>query len=99
MKTGNIVSIEANHLMEPGDGALLMRKSKAIKTIQDAFYHDFDLLNWLVDSLPVQVASFGAFDVFNPRKINSTVRLFIYSLLEIPSLPFSLSNFPSSFYV
>eukprot|EP01128_Nolandella_sp_AFSM9_P009498 TRINITY_DN609_c0_g1_i2.p1 TRINITY_DN609_c0_g1~~TRINITY_DN609_c0_g1_i2.p1 ORF type:complete len:255 (+),score=43.45 TRINITY_DN609_c0_g1_i2:34-798(+) len=62
--TGKIVNIEANEHLHPSHGAYIMRnwrrhKDQAGPHILEKCCHDIDVLNWLIDSVPVKVAAFG----------------------------------------
>ena len=70
-KLGKIISIDANENIETGHGSYIMcnwrRFTKfAGPHILEKCCHDIDLLNWLCDSLPSRVASFGGLDFFTP---------------------------------
>eukprot|EP00762_Andalucia_godoyi_P003440 ANDGO_04336.mRNA.1 Putative oxidoreductase YteT len=71
-KLGRITSVEANELLSPSHGGYIMRnwrrhRSQSGPHLLEKCCHDFDVLNWLIDSLPARVASFGGLSIFKPE--------------------------------
>jgi len=69
---GPLVSIEYNNHIEPSRGGFMMRNwrrfsSQAGPMILERCGNDMDILNWIVGSVPTQVASFGGLNVFIPE--------------------------------
>ncbi len=69
---GKVVTIEADENIPPAHGGYIMsgwrRKSEISGPhILEKCCHDLDLLNWLIDSLPVKTASFGGLNIFTPE--------------------------------
>lgn len=75
---GDILSIEANHLLDPGSAGLIMsdwtRHSKLSHSLlMESFIYDIDLLSWLLGSLPSQVMSFSGRNMFIPNRVPQMV--------------------------
>ncbi len=69
---GKVISIDANENISPGHGGYIMQNWRrhtklAGPHILEKCCHDLDILNWLVDSLPSRVASFGGLNFFVPE--------------------------------
>lgn len=76
---GDILTIEANHLLDPGTAGLIMsdwtrHSSLSHSLLMENFIYDIDLLNWLLNSLPSQVVSFSGRNMFIPNRIPQMVR-------------------------
>ena len=61
---GKLVSFEANEHIPPDHGGYIMRgwrrwRAQAGSHLLEKCSHDIDLLNWMTDSVPARVASFG----------------------------------------
>jgi predicted dehydrogenase len=70
---GELVSFEFNETLGIDHGAYIFgnwrrEREHAGTHILEKCCHDLDLANWLTDSLPVKVASFGGKNVFVPEK-------------------------------
>lgn len=71
-KLGKVLSVDANENIPPEHGGYIMcnwrRFTKfAGPHILEKCCHDLDLLNWLCDSVPSKVASFGGLNFFTPE--------------------------------
>jgi predicted dehydrogenase len=71
-KLGNVLSVDANENITPAHGGYIMRNWRRLTKfagphILEKCCHDLDLLNWLCDSIPSKVASFGGNDFFIPE--------------------------------
>ena len=69
---GRPVSFEFNETLDFNHGGYIhgnwrRHREHAGTHLLEKCCHDFDLVNWLVGSLPVQAASFGGRDVFRPE--------------------------------
>ena len=67
---GQIISFEFNETLAFNHGGFIFgnwRRSRELSGghMLEKCCHDIDLANWLIDSLPVRVASFGGLDFFN----------------------------------
>lgn len=70
-KLGKIVSMEFNETLGFAHGGCIFsdwrrRRANAGPHILEKCCHDLDLANWIVDALPVTVASFAGRDFFTP---------------------------------
>ncbi len=69
---GQIISFEFNETLDFNHGGRRIfstwrrNEDLAGSHLLEKCCHDLDLANWLMDSLPVQVASFGGLDFFHP---------------------------------
>jgi predicted dehydrogenase len=71
-RVGDLVSMEFNETIGPGHGGFIhadwRRKSELSGShMLEKCCHDIDLANWIVNSLPVRVASFGGLSLFRPE--------------------------------
>ncbi len=80
---GKIISVDANENITPSHGAYIMtnwrrKRELAGAHILEKCVHDFDLLNWFIESLPVSVAAFGGNNMFVPenKQLNEQASLF-----------------------
>lgn len=69
---GKLVSFEFNETLNPDHGGFIAmdwrRKREWAGThLLEKCCHDFDLANWITDSVPVRAASFGDLDFFKPE--------------------------------
>lgn len=69
---GKLVTFEFNETLGPDHGGFIMmdwrRKRQWAGThLLEKCCHDFDLANWICDSVPVKAASFGGLDFFKPE--------------------------------
>ena len=69
---GKVLSVDANENITPAHGGYIMRNWRRLTKyagphILEKCCHDLDLLNWLCDSVPTKVASFGGNDFFVPE--------------------------------
>ena len=77
---GKILSFEFNETIAPSHGGAIMsgwrrlRKNAGTHLLEKCC-HDIDLANWLADSIPVRVASFGGLDFFTPENAFHIKRL------------------------
>ena len=74
---GRIISMEFNETLFFGHGALIHsnwrnQTAHAGTHMLEKCCHDMDLVNWMIDSLPVRVASFGGTDFFLPENARYT---------------------------
>ena len=70
---GNIISVEAKEMLSKEHAASYFRRWHRFKKNNGGFLnakcsHDIDLLNWLIDSEPVNVSAFGSRIFFNEKK-------------------------------
>ena len=77
---GQIVSFEFNETLGFNHGGYIFgnwrRERKNAGThLLEKCCHDLDLANWMVGSLPVQVASFGGRDFFKPENARHVARI------------------------
>jgi predicted dehydrogenase len=71
-RIGRIVSFEFNETLQFDHGAYIhgdwrRLRSQAGTHILEKCCHDLDLANWIVDSVPRRVASFGGVNMFTPE--------------------------------
>jgi len=69
---GRLVSFEFNETLSFNHGGYIhgnwrRHRENAGTHLLEKCCHDFDVVNWLTDSLPVRAASFGGRDVFRPE--------------------------------
>jgi predicted dehydrogenase len=69
---GRLVSFEFNETLAPDHGGHIMmdwrrRREWSGTYLLEKCCHDIDLTNWITDSVPVKVASFGGLDFFRPE--------------------------------
>eukprot|EP01087_Luapelamoeba_hula_P020026 TRINITY_DN6740_c0_g1_i1.p1 TRINITY_DN6740_c0_g1~~TRINITY_DN6740_c0_g1_i1.p1 ORF type:complete len:495 (-),score=83.12 TRINITY_DN6740_c0_g1_i1:28-1512(-) len=69
---GTLISVEATETLSAAHGGYIMRNWRRHRAetgphILEKCCHDIDILNWLIDSLPSRVASFGGLNVFIPQ--------------------------------
>ncbi|MDQ8192999.1 Gfo/Idh/MocA family oxidoreductase [Coraliomargarita sp. SDUM461004] len=72
MPLGKILSFEFNETLHPNHGGYIMGNWRRLREnagthLLEKCCHDFDLANWMMDSVPVRVASFGGNDIFRPE--------------------------------
>jgi predicted dehydrogenase len=72
-KLGQIMSVSADEAIGVMHGASYMRRWHRKTKNSGGFMlakcsHDLDLLSWIIDSVPVRVASFGSIDFFKAEK-------------------------------
>lgn len=72
MPLGKVLSFEFNETLHPNHGGYIMGNWRRLREhagthLLEKCCHDFDLANWMVDSVPVRVASFGGNDFFTPE--------------------------------
>lgn len=70
-KLGKVLSVDANENITPAHGGYIMCNWRRLTKyagphILEKCCHDLDLLNWLCDSVPSKIASFGGNDFFVP---------------------------------
>jgi predicted dehydrogenase len=69
---GQLVSFEFNETLDFNHGGYIMRDwrrevSLSGGNLLEKCCHDIDLANWIVNSLPVKIASFGGRNIFKPE--------------------------------
>jgi len=69
---GRVISFEFNETISFNHGGYIhgnwrRDRAKSGTHLLEKCCHDFDLVNWLLGSLPVRAASFGGTDVFRPE--------------------------------
>lgn len=69
---GRVISFEFNETISFNHGGYIhgnwrRDRAKSGTHLLEKCCHDFDLVNWLLSSLPVRAASFGGTDVFRPE--------------------------------
>lgn len=69
---GKIVSLEFNETLHFGHGGYIFGDWRRLQEnagshILEKCCHDINLVNWMVESVPIRVASFGGRDVFVPE--------------------------------
>ena len=79
-KIGKVVSFEFNETLNFNHGGHIMscwRRKREFTGchILEKCCHDFDLANWIIDSRPSKVASFGGLDFFKPENSHHRERL------------------------
>lgn len=72
MPLGKVLSFEFNETLHPNHGGYIMGNWRRLREnagthLLEKCCHDFDLANWMMDSVPVRVASFGGNDFFKPE--------------------------------
>lgn len=72
-RLGQIMSVSATEALGVMHGASYMRRwHRKVKNsggfVMAKCSHDLDLLSWIIDSVPVSVASFGDINFFKPQK-------------------------------
>jgi predicted dehydrogenase len=77
---GKLISFEFNETIGFNHGGYIFgnwrRKSKNSGShLLEKCCHDLDLANWIVDSLPVRVASFGGLDFYVPGNVHHVERI------------------------
>lgn len=77
---GRVVSFEFNETIAFNHGGYIhgnwrRDRAKSGTHLLEKCCHDFDLVNWLLGSLPVRAASFGGTDVFRPENRHLADRL------------------------
>ncbi len=77
---GRVVSFEFNETIAFNHGGYIhgnwrRDRAKSGTHLLEKCCHDFDLVNWLLGSLPVRAASFGGTDVFRPAHRHLADRL------------------------
>ncbi len=71
---GKIISMEFNETLAFNHGGYIHRDWRRLTKnagthLLEKCCHDIDLVHWMVDSLPVSVASFGGCDFFKPENL------------------------------
>jgi len=79
-KIGEIISFEFNETIEFFHGGYIFgnwrrKLADSGSHLLEKCCHDLDLANWIIDSLPVRVASFGGTDFFLPKNEHHINRL------------------------
>jgi predicted dehydrogenase len=79
-RLGQVISFEFNETLGFNHGGYIFgnwrRKSEnAGSHLLEKCCHDIDLANWIVDSLPVRVASFGGRDFYLPKNAHHVERI------------------------
>jgi predicted dehydrogenase len=79
-RLGQLISFEFNETLGFNHGGYIFgnwrRKSEnAGSHLLEKCCHDLDLANWIVDSLPIRVASFGGRDFYLPRNAHHVERI------------------------
>jgi len=74
---GQVISVEMNNLLEPANAGLLMsdwtrHRSQCHTLLFETMCYEVDILNWLLDSVPSQVASFSGQNIFLPQNKPNT---------------------------
>jgi len=77
---GQIISFEFNETIEFFHGGYIFgnwrrKLADSGSHLLEKCCHDLDLANWIIDSLPVRVASFGGTDFFLPKNAHHVQRL------------------------
>lgn len=77
---GEAVSFEFNEVLAFNHGGYIMsdwrrRREYAGTHLLEKCSHDVDLMNWLIGSVPVRVASFGGLDFFKPENAHHVDRI------------------------
>jgi len=77
---GNILSFEFNETLPFNHGGYIFgnwrrHTSKAGSHLLEKCCHDLDLANWIINSLPMRVASFGGKDFFVPKNERHIARI------------------------
>ncbi|HSI86120.1 MAG: Gfo/Idh/MocA family protein [Candidatus Methylacidiphilales bacterium] len=70
---GQIVSLEFNETLDFNHGGYIhgnwrRHRQRAGTHLLEKCCHDFDIVNWLLGSIPIRAASFGGLDIFRPDK-------------------------------
>jgi predicted dehydrogenase len=70
-RLGELISFEFNETLYPGHGGYIFgnwrrRTELAGSHILEKCCHDLDLANWMANSIPVRIASFGGKRIFTP---------------------------------
>ncbi len=71
-RIGNVISMEFNETLEFNHGGYIMGDWRRLKKnagthLLEKTSHDIDLANWMVESIPKRVASFGGLNFFKPE--------------------------------
>lgn len=69
---GEIISVNGSENILPDHGSYIMSNWRRLKELSgphilEKCVHDMDLLNWLIDSVPVQISAFGGNSMFVPK--------------------------------
>lgn len=77
---GKLISFEFNETLGFNHGGYIFgnwrrKRANAGTHLLEKCCHDIDLANWMIDSLPVQVASFGGRDFFVPENKGEVERI------------------------
>ncbi len=72
-RIGKLISLEFNETLHFDHGGYIFgnwRRDRSVAGthLLEKCCHDLDVANWIVDSLPMRVASFGGNDFFHPRE-------------------------------
>jgi len=79
-RIGNVISMEFNETLEFNHGGYIMGDWRRLKKnagthLLEKTSHDIDLANWMVESIPKRVASFGGLNFFKPENDFNIKRL------------------------
>merc|ERR1739848_903099 len=73
---GDILTIEANHLLDVASGSYLMANNSTFKepdqSLIETFIYDIDLLCWITNNRPSKVITFSGLDMFVPYRKPTT---------------------------
>ncbi len=77
---GDLISFEFNETLAFNHGGYIFgnwrrKRANAGTHLLEKCCHDVDLANWIVNSLPVKVASFGGTDFFKPENADAVERI------------------------
>ncbi|NQU39141.1 MAG: Gfo/Idh/MocA family oxidoreductase [Lentisphaerae bacterium] len=77
---GQMVSFEFNETLDFNHGGYIMsdwrrQRANAGTHLLEKCSHDVDLMNWLTESVPVRVASFGGLSFFTPENAHQIERI------------------------
>ncbi|MDA0990223.1 MAG: Gfo/Idh/MocA family oxidoreductase [Verrucomicrobia bacterium] len=77
---GRIVSMEFNETLGFNHGGYIMGDWRRLREnagthLLEKCCHDIDLANWMIDSVPRRVASFGGRDIFTPENVHQIDRI------------------------
>jgi predicted dehydrogenase len=72
---GEIISLEFNETLEFHHGSFIMANWRRFEEysgghLLEKCCHDFDIVNWIIDDLPIKVSSFGGLNFFNEKNKN-----------------------------
>ena len=83
---GEIISIDCNQMIVPGETSYLMTSENRYRSKLGSMFLEksapiIDIICWLLQSIPMKVASFGGLNVFTPSHLPSVLFFLLSPLL------------------